>query len=212
MTKSRSNEILVADDDGVMRNLLHALLTRAGYRVHLAADGNEVLAQCHRKGAASGPASLALLDITMPNRDGIATCHSLRQLPGWRHVPIVMLTANGTDRAVRAALSAGVDGFVVKPFSGENLLQRVALWVAHGASTEAAAYSPRAASPDACRYEDEAGQERHGRHKFGQELIGRGGMPGVAWSVGRHGLAENERGETTDISHLILARSGLQPL
>jgi CheY-like chemotaxis protein len=212
MTKSRSNEILVADDDGVMRNLLHALLTRAGYRVHLAADGNEVLAQCNRTGAVAGAASLALLDLTMPNRDGISTCHSLRQLPGWRHVPIVMLTANGTDRAVRAALNAGVDGFVVKPFSAENLLQRVALWVAHGATIEAAAHPSGAAAPGALRGDDESGLESGGAESIGPGNIGPRSMPGVAWSIGRHGLAEHERGETTDISHLILAKAGLQPL
>jgi CheY-like chemotaxis protein len=232
MTKSRSSEILVADDDGVMRNLLHALLARAGYRVQLAADGNEVLAQCSRKGGASGPASLALLDLTMPNRDGISTCQSLRQLTGWRHVPIVMLTANGTDRAVRAALNAGADGFVVKPFAAENLLQRVALWVAHGASNEAAAHLSRAAAPGAARGEDEPGPQGVGPDSIvpgvlgpgilgpgllgpgilGPGSIGRGSMPGVAWSIGRHGLAEHERGETTDISHLLLAKAGLQPL
>jgi len=191
MTSANVHEILVADDDGVMRTLLHALLTHAGYRVHLATDGEDALAQCGRHGASPSPASLALLDMTMPNRDGIATCRSLRQMPGWRHVPIVMLTANRTDRAVRAAMQAGVDGFVVKPFSGQDLLQRVAHWV-HGQAHAALASDQDPANPAA------AAAARI--------------MPGVSWNVGRHSLGEGERGETRDISHLLLARNGLQPL
>jgi CheY-like chemotaxis protein len=186
MTNARANDILVADDDGVMRNLLHGLLTQAGYRVHLAHDGEDALALCSRYGPAKAPAALALLDMTMPNRDGIATCRSLRQLPGWRDVPIIMVTANGTDRAVRAALQAGIDGFVVKPFSGLDLLQRVSLWI----NGQAARAPARDQAPDA------AGPI----------------MPGVAWNVGRHGPGTHERGETQDISHLLLARPGLQPL
>jgi CheY-like chemotaxis protein len=188
MTSAQAHEILVADDDGVMRSLLHALLTHAGYRVHLAADGEDALAQCGRHGASPAPAALALLDMTMPNRDGISTCRSLRALPGWRHVPIVMVTANGTHRAVRAALQAGIDGFVVKPFSSEDLLARVSHWI------NGRRQAPLPASVGAVSGEKAAA----GRI-----------MPGVAWSVGRHGLGLRERGETRDISHLLLARSGL---
>jgi CheY-like chemotaxis protein len=189
MTSAHAREILVADDDGVMRSLLHALLTHAGYRVHLAADGEDALAQWGRHGAPPEPAALALLDMTMPNRDGISTCRSLRALPGWRQVPIIMVTANGTHRAVRTAMQAGIDGFVVKPFSGEDLLARVSHWI-NGRSQ---APSPgRGGGPEA----DASGRI----------------MPGVAWSVGRHGLGLRERGETRDISHLLLARSGLLPL
>jgi len=191
MTSAHAREILVADDDGVMRSLLHDLLTHAGYRVHLATDGEDVLAQCGGLGASPAPAALALLDMSMPNRDGISTCRSLRALPGWRYVPIVMVTANGTHHAVRAAVQAGIDGFVVKPFSSQDLLQRVAHWI--------------------------NGQSQHGAPAAESGAPGEDGvagriMPGVAWSVGRHGLGLRDRGETRDISHLLRARSGLQPL
>jgi CheY-like chemotaxis protein len=189
MTNARANDILVADDDGVMRSLLHGLLTQAGYRVHLANDGEDALALCSRHGADRTPAALALLDMTMPNRDGIATCRSLRQLPGWQSVPIVMVTANRTDRAVRAALQAGIDGFVVKPFSGLDLLQRVSLWIG---SHAAAGGQGRAGDPG--------------------PTPGGPVMPGVAWNIGRHGLGSHEAGETRDIRHLLQARPGLQPL
>jgi DNA-binding response OmpR family regulator len=131
-----------------------------------------------------------LLDMTMPNRDGISTCRSLRALPGWRHVPIVMVTANGTHRAVRAAVQAGIDGFVVKPFSSEDLLARVSHWI-----------NGRSQPPPANQ-----------GNPAGEEAAAGKTMPGVAWSVGRHGLGLRERGETRDISHLLLARSGLLPL
>jgi CheY-like chemotaxis protein len=191
MTSAQAREILVADDDGVMRSLLHELLTHAGYRVHLATDGEEALAQCGQHGASPAPAALALLDMSMPNRDGISTCRSLRALPGWRYVPIVMVTANGTHGAVRAAMQAGVDGFVVKPFSGQDLLQRVAHWI-NGQRQQA--------GPPA---ESGALDEEGGAGRI---------MPGVAWSIGRHGLGVRESGETRDISHLLRARSGLLPL
>ena len=107
----------------VMRDLLRDLLTQAGYRVRLAMNGTDALAHCTRHGAASAPASLALLDMNMPHGDGIETCRLLRQLPGWQRVPIVMVTAQNTDGAVRDALEAGIDGFVVKPFSGRDPAQ-----------------------------------------------------------------------------------------
>jgi CheY-like chemotaxis protein len=195
MTSANAREILVADDDGVMRNLLHALLTHAGYRVHLATDGEDALAQCGRHGASPAPASLALLDMSMPNRDGISTCRSLRALPGWRHVPIIMVTSNGTDRAVRAAMQAGIDGFVVKPFSAQDLLQRVSHWVngqTQNQNQPGPTYDPGAAGDDALA----AGHI----------------MPGVSWNIGRHSLGSPGRGETGDIGHLLRGRSGLLPL
>jgi len=190
MTSAQAREILVADDDGVMRSLLHELLTHAGYRVHLATDGDDALAQCGQHGASPAPASLALLDMSMPNRDGISTCRSLRALPGWRYVPIVMVTANGTHHAVRAAVQAGIDGFVVKPFSSQDLLQRVSHWI------------------NGQRQQTSAGETGATAEEGAAGRI----MPGVAWSVGRHGLGLRENGETRDISHLLRARSGLLPL
>ena len=124
---------LVADDDVIVRDVLRSLLTEAGYTVVCAANGQEALAL-----APHLDASVAILDLAMPNGDGLQTCAALRQLPDWQTVPILILTSFHTDTALRAARRAGVSDFVCKPFVPSELLQRVA-----GMTGEGTAPRPR---------------------------------------------------------------------
>ena len=203
MRQSRPTNILVADDDGVMRDLLRDLLTQAGYRVRLAMNGSDALAHCTRYGAASAPASLALLDMNMPHGDGIETCRLLRQLPGWGRVPIVMVTAQNTDGAVRDALDAGVDGFVVKPFSSRDLLKRVWLWTGGQASLQQRSQVP--APSGGWVAAEPAGPAEPGKDDGGKaNRI----VPGIPWSVGSYSLPSHARGEAQDISRLLLTPPG----
>jgi two-component system, OmpR family, response regulator MprA len=112
--------VLVVDDEPAVREALERALKLAGYDVELAADGAEALV---RLGLEPGAADLVVLDVLMPNLDGIEVCRRLRRRGNG--VPILMLTArDGVDDRV-TGLDAGADDYVVKPFALEELFARV---------------------------------------------------------------------------------------
>lgn len=107
--------ILVVDDSKFMRMLLGDLLSRNGFEVFEAESGEEAL-EVYRKERPD----LVTLDILMPGRDGIETVGDLREEdPKAR---IVMVTALGMEDYIQRALEAGADGFILKPFSPERVL------------------------------------------------------------------------------------------
>jgi two-component system response regulator MprA len=111
---------LVVDDEPAVREALERALKLAGYEVELAADGQEALM---RLGLEPGAADLVVLDVLMPNVDGIEVCRRLRRRGNG--VPILMLTArDGVDDRV-TGLDAGADDYVVKPFALDELFARV---------------------------------------------------------------------------------------
>ncbi|MFN2629122.1 MAG: response regulator, partial [Gaiellaceae bacterium] len=116
---SRPETILVVDDLPQNVRLLEAVLTPRGYVVATAASGREAL---ERVGA--GPVDLVLLDIVMPEMDGYAVCRALRADPSTQFLPVVMITASGEQEKV-AAIEAGADDFIAKPFDQAELLARV---------------------------------------------------------------------------------------
>jgi len=109
--------ILVADDDEHIVELVSMYLTRSGYRVEAAFDGDETL----RKVKDLGPA-LLVLDIMMPGPDGLQVCRQLRRRSD---VPIVLLTARSSDIDKIAGLRFGADDYVTKPFNPDELVARV---------------------------------------------------------------------------------------
>lgn len=109
--------ILVIDDDPGIRTVLHALLEPCGYRV--------VEADSARRGiveARSHKPDLLLVDLGLPDGDGIGV---IRDVRGWSTVPILVLTARTREEDKVAALDAGADDYVTKPFSTPELLARV---------------------------------------------------------------------------------------
>jgi two-component system response regulator MprA len=110
--------ILVADDDPALRDALRRALRLEGYEVDLAADGAEALDAV----AAGGP-DLLVLDVAMPNVDGLEVARRLRT--EGNRVPILMLTARDAVDDRVAGLDAGADDYVVKPFALEELFARV---------------------------------------------------------------------------------------
>ncbi|GAB6080247.1 MAG: response regulator transcription factor [Hydrogenophilus thermoluteolus] len=117
-----SHKILVVDDEEAISLALEFLLQRAGYEVAVARDGVEALERI----AAWRP-DLVLLDIMMPGKDGFEVCQSVREMNDLTPQPkIVMLTAKGRDVERTKGLAVGADDYVVKPFSTEELLQRIA--------------------------------------------------------------------------------------
>lgn len=120
MTRMRRT-ILVADDEAVLRALVRATLSSAGYDVLEAADGDEALEL-----ARSARPDLIVLDRMMPGRSGLDVLHELQAEPELAATPVVMLTARTRAADREAAAAAGAVRFVAKPFSPRELVRIVA--------------------------------------------------------------------------------------
>jgi DNA-binding response OmpR family regulator len=111
--------ILVAEDDPVSRTLIVTRLTNWGYEVVTTNDGAEAMAVLRRPDAPS----LAILDGSMPNMDGLEICRRLRE--AGTMIYVVLLTARGSKENVVEGLRAGADDYLVKPFHAEELQARI---------------------------------------------------------------------------------------
>lgn len=111
-------QILVVDDEASIRELLTFNLKKNGYSVETAADGRGALAK------AAGM-DLVLLDIMLPEVDGLEVCRRLKADPQTSGIPIIMLTAKAEEIDRVLGLELGADDYVVKPFSMRELLARV---------------------------------------------------------------------------------------
>jgi len=115
--------VLVVDDEpGILRAVSAALRAR-GYRVAVAETGDEAV-----RSAATETPAVIILDLGLPDADGLAVCRRIRQ---WSDVPIIVLTAEGSEDRKVQALDEGADDYVTKPFSIPELLARVRVAVRH---------------------------------------------------------------------------------
>jgi two-component system alkaline phosphatase synthesis response regulator PhoP/two-component system response regulator ResD len=109
--------ILIAEDESSIADLVSLYLTRDGFRVHSARDGQEALEAARRLRP-----DLVVLDVMMPKVDGWEVCRRLRK-DG--NVPIIMLTARGDDVDKIVGLELGADDYLTKPFNPRELVARV---------------------------------------------------------------------------------------
>jgi len=109
--------VLVVDDEAPMRRALAANLKARGYEVDAAETGEQALDLAARRHP-----DVVLLDLGLPGIDGLEVIDGLR---GWTRVPIVVLSARGAERDKVAALDAGADDYVAKPFGMDELLARL---------------------------------------------------------------------------------------
>jgi two-component system, OmpR family, KDP operon response regulator KdpE len=129
--------VLVVDDEPQIRRSLRVALRANGYDVEEAETGTAALEQ-----AATRPPALVILDLSLPDVDGVEVCRRLRE---WTQLPVIILSANGEDEAKVRALDEGADDYVTKPFSVQELLARMRVAVRRAArATDTAAVVIRA--------------------------------------------------------------------
>jgi DNA-binding response OmpR family regulator len=116
--------VLVVDDDPDIRDLITWKLNQAGYTTAVAGDGEAALAEVSSDGGASLP-DLILVDWMMPKMTGIEVCRALRDNPATARVPVILLTAKAQEAEVERGFAAGVDDYIVKPFSPREMLGRI---------------------------------------------------------------------------------------
>jgi two-component system, OmpR family, KDP operon response regulator KdpE len=116
-------EILVVDDEAALCSAVGAALEARGYRTRMVRSGREALAA-----TSLHEPDIVLLDLGLPDIDGIEVCRHLRR---WYRSPIIVLTADGSERRKVRALEEGADDYVTKPFSMPELLARVTVATRH---------------------------------------------------------------------------------
>ncbi len=118
--KMEPNKILLVDDEPDILEFIGYNLRKEGYEVHTCNNGKDGLA----KAKAVVP-QLIILDVMMPEMDGIETCREIRQVPELKNTIVVFLTARGEDYSQIAGFEAGADDYVSKPVKPRVLVSRV---------------------------------------------------------------------------------------
>jgi len=131
--------VLVVDDEPTILRALRAGLEARGYRVRTATDGQGAIDTV----ALEAP-DLVVLDLGLPDIDGVDVCRRIRE---WSDVPIVVLSADGSDQRKVVALDEGADDYVTKPFSMAELLARVRVALRHRPTVGAGASMGHGARP-----------------------------------------------------------------
>jgi len=112
--------ILVVDDDEIVRKLCETVLTQAGYELMLASSGVEALSLLRTQRP-----SLILMDMMMPDMDGLETMSRIKSVEQFSSIPIIMVTGNSERSVITNCLKVGAIDFVVKPFEREVLLEKI---------------------------------------------------------------------------------------
>ncbi len=124
---STQPHILVIDDEAQILRALRTILTAKQFRVSVASRGEEGLAM-----AAAQPPDLIILDLSLPDMDGVEVCARLRE---WTQIPIIILSVRESERDKVIALDKGADDYLTKPFGIEELLARIRVALRHSAQT-----------------------------------------------------------------------------
>jgi signal transduction histidine kinase len=128
------SSVLIVDDSPADRALFRTLLTRGGFAVHEVAYGRDVRPKLRE----ARPAAM-ILDLNLPDTDGLSVCREVRADPEFAGLPILILTVQGDERSVLAGLDAGADDYVAKDSPAEVVLARVRRLVRYRQMTRVAA-------------------------------------------------------------------------
>ena len=127
--------VLVVDDDPDIRELITWKLSQAGYTTVAASDGEAGLNAAIAGDADGRVPDLILVDWMMPKMTGIEVCRALRDNPVTSRVPVILLTAKAQEAEVERGFAAGVDDYIVKPFSPREMLGRIQAVLARSEAT-----------------------------------------------------------------------------
>ena len=117
-------DVLIVDDSAAIRKILHRVLVQAEVplgKVHEASDGAEALEKLKTE-----KVGLILSDINMPNMDGIEFLTRLKADDAFKSVPVLMVTTEGSQAKVMQALALGAAGYVKKPFTADQIKEKLA--------------------------------------------------------------------------------------
>ena len=112
--------VLVVDDESNIRMALQFLMEEEGYAVRCAADGDEAVEEIKKS-----PPDVVLLDVKMPKRSGYEVCQAVRSDPNLDQVRILVVSALCQHIAVEKATAMGADGYLTKPFSTADVVDKV---------------------------------------------------------------------------------------
>ncbi len=113
-------KILIAEDEPDIRELVAFMLRFAGYEVVAASNGEEAVQIASRE-----IPDLILMDVRMPRMTGYDACRLMKGNPDLRDVPVVFLSAKGQESEIQSGLEAGAEEYLLKPFSPDELTNRV---------------------------------------------------------------------------------------
>lgn len=112
--------ILIAEDERDIRDLITFTLTFAGHKVIPTANGEEAYQE-----ALNVAPDLVLLDVRMPRMNGYEVCELIKRNKSTQDIPVVFLSAKGQESEVKSGMEAGADEYILKPFSPDQLTERI---------------------------------------------------------------------------------------
>jgi two-component system phosphate regulon response regulator PhoB len=134
----RHRTVVVVEDEADIQEVIEYNLRREGFRVICAQDGESGL----RRAREESP-DLVLLDLMLPDVDGVEVCRLLKENPLTRTIPVIMVTAKGEESDVILGLGLGADDYITKPFSPREVVARVKAVLRRGALREEGAAAER---------------------------------------------------------------------
>jgi DNA-binding response OmpR family regulator len=123
-TDRMSKLVMSVDDSPEILDILKAIITHRGYRFAGAHNGGGCLRMIEQE-----MPDLVLLDVELPDMDGFEVCRRIRAKPDGDSVPVAFVTVCHSESDVRAAIEAGGNDFIAKPFDVKTLIARVTRWV-----------------------------------------------------------------------------------
>ncbi|MBI5700325.1 response regulator [Candidatus Saganbacteria bacterium] len=115
-----AKKILVVDDESLLVEMIKMRLEANSYEVECAFDGEEAYAK-----AIGGKPDLIILDLMLPKMDGFEVCRKIKSDEAFKKIPIIMLSARAQDSDKQKGKEVGGDGYIVKPFESQELLDKI---------------------------------------------------------------------------------------
>jgi CheY-like chemotaxis protein len=121
--------ILVVEDD--VRNIfaLSSILEPRGAKLEIARNGREAIEALEKKLSEGSKVDVVLMDIMMPEMDGLTAMREIRKRPEWRKLPIIALTAKAMETDQKQSIEAGANDYIAKPLDVEKLLSLIRVWM-----------------------------------------------------------------------------------